>query len=158
LGIGSSVDVRRQDGFVLLEVVCVLAIIGLLIAIILPQIPRSTSRTMLEAYALETAALLKADRYAAIRRGNAVAAQVDVPARTIRSGSSGLQVRLPDDVRLDAILAERCGDRPAYARIMFFQSGMSCGGVLAISRPGAGYQVRVNWLTGSVEVVANAQR
>jgi general secretion pathway protein H len=35
---------------------------------------------------------------------------------------------------------------------------MSCGGVVAISRPGAGYQVRVNWLTGSVEVVANAWR
>jgi general secretion pathway protein H len=157
LGIG-SVDVRRQDGLGLIEVVCVLAIIGLLIAISLPQLPRSTSRARLEAYALDTAALLKADRYAAIRRGGTVATQVDVPARTIRSGASNQQVRLPDDVRFDAVLAERCGDHPAYARIMFFHSGMSCGGVVAISRPGAGYQVRVNWLTGSVEVVANAPR
>jgi general secretion pathway protein H len=30
---------------------------------------------------------------------------------------------------------------------------MSCGGVIALTRPGAGFQVRMNWLTGGVEVV-----
>src|ERR1700684_4646175 len=58
----------RQDGYILLEIVCVLAIIGLLAAIILPAIPRATSRARLEGYAVETAALLKADRNAALRR------------------------------------------------------------------------------------------
>jgi general secretion pathway protein H len=31
---------------------------------------------------------------------------------------------------------------------------MSCGGVVKLTRLGAGYEVRVNWLTGGVEVVA----
>ena len=30
---------------------------------------------------------------------------------------------------------------------------MSCGGVIALARPGMGYEVRVNWLTGGVEIV-----
>jgi general secretion pathway protein H len=30
---------------------------------------------------------------------------------------------------------------------------MSCGGTIALSRSGVGYQIRVNWLTGGVEVV-----
>jgi len=37
--------------------------------------------------------------------------------------------------------------------INFFGSGMSCGGTIELTRLGAGYQVRVNWLTGGVEVV-----
>jgi general secretion pathway protein H len=30
---------------------------------------------------------------------------------------------------------------------------MSCGGTIAMARPGMGYEVRVNWLTGGVEIV-----
>src|SRR3977135_3921101 len=54
-----------EDGFTLLEVVCVVAIISIIAAIILPALPRGTPRARIEAYALETASLLKADRHAA---------------------------------------------------------------------------------------------
>ena len=66
-------DSRRKRGFALIEMLCVLAIIGMLAAIILPSIPRATSRARLQAYAVETAALLKADRNAAIRGASQVA-------------------------------------------------------------------------------------
>ena len=143
-----------QAGFALIEVLCVLAIIGMLAAIILPAVPRATSRARLESYAVETAALLKADRSAALRRQIQVATQVDAAARSIRSGITGRVIRLPNDVSLDAILASRCADRSAGRSIDFFPSGMSCGGTIALTRPGMGYQVRVNWLTGGVEIVS----
>ena len=57
-----------ESGFTLLEVVCVIAIMGFIAAIAIPMLPRGTSRSRLEAYAMETAAVLKADRNAAIRR------------------------------------------------------------------------------------------
>ena len=130
-----------------------LAIIGLLAAIILPAIPRATSRARLESYAVEIAAMLKTDRSAALRRQILVTTQVDARARSIRSGATGRMIRMPGDVRLDAMLASRCADRRAGGAIDFFPSGMSCGGVIALARPGMGYEVRVNWLTGGVDIV-----
>jgi general secretion pathway protein H len=145
-----------EAGFTLLEMVCALAIVGLLAAVLLPAIPRQTSRTRLEAYAIETAALLKADRNAAIRRGLEVTTQVDAPSRSLRSGASGQTVRVPEDVRFETLLPRNCDNRPVVASISFFASGMSCGGVIVLARLDAGYEIRVNWLTGRIEVVPSA--
>jgi general secretion pathway protein H len=142
-----------EDGFTLLEIVCVMAIISILAALILPAIPRATSRTRLEAFALQTAALLKTDRLAAMQRRTRVATELDPVSRSIRSGATGSSVVFPGDVGFDAILASRCNQRAAGRSIDFFPSGMSCGGTIALSRPGGGFQVRVNWLTGGVEIV-----
>ncbi|SED13114.1 general secretion pathway protein H [Rhizobiales bacterium GAS188] len=130
-----------------------LAIVAMLAAIILPSIPRGTTRARLEAYAVETAALLKADRNAAIRRRKQVATELSAVSRSIRSGASGWVVQLPEDVHFDALLAARCARRAAGTTIDFFASGMSCGGTIALTRAGSGFQIRVNWLTGGVDVV-----
>ena len=133
--------------------VCVLAIIAALAAIILPALPRGTSRARLESYAIEMATLLKTDRNAALRRRVAVAANVNAAERTVRAGSNERIVRVPNDVKFDALLTASCNQRQAGSSIQFFASGMSCGGVISITRLGVGYEVRVNWLTGGVEVV-----
>jgi general secretion pathway protein H len=146
----------NQDGFTLLEVVCVLAIVALLAAILLPAAPRGTSRARLEAYAVEAAALLRADRNAAILRHAQVVTRVDAVGRTLRSGASGRAVRVAGDVAFDALLAQRCNDRPAFSAISFFATGMSCGGTIMLARPGASYEIRVNWLTGGIEIVPRA--
>ena len=144
---------RGEAGFTLLELVCVIAIVAILAAIVIPALPRGTSRARLEAYAVEAAAMLKADRNAAIRNRTQIVTEVDAPLRIIRSGATGRVIRVPDDVAFDALLAARCNQRPAGPTIQFFASGMSCGGTIALTRLGVGYEVRVNWLTGGVEVV-----
>jgi general secretion pathway protein H len=140
-------------GFTLIEVVCVLAIVAMLAAIVLPAIPRNTSQQRLEGYAIETAALLNADQESARRQHRDVATAVDAPLRIIRSGASPWMVRLPADVTVEALLASRCKDRAAGAAIHHLASGLSCGGVITLTRPGAGFQIKVNWLTGGAEVV-----
>jgi general secretion pathway protein H len=147
---------NREDGFTLLEMVCILAVIAMLAAILLPNIPRNTSRSRLEAYAVETASLLKADRTAAIRHRVQIATQIDAGARSLRSGSTGQILRVADDVVFDAILPNRCNERPAFSTINFFPTGMSCGGTIMLSRLGATYEIRVNWLTGGIEIVPNS--
>jgi len=134
--------------------VCVLALVALLAAISLPRLPMATSRPRLEAYAVEVATLLNADRNTALGRRIAVSAVVDARGSTVRSGSSARVVRVPDDVVFEALLPERCNDRPALSTISFFATGMSCGGVIRLTRLSIGYEVRVNWLTGGVEIVA----
>ena len=146
----SEVDER---GFTLLEMVCVLGIIALLTAVLLPFIPRETSRSRLQAYALQAATLLKADRNAAIVGQTSVGTLVDAQGRAIRSGASQAALRIPDDVRFDALLPQTCRQRAALSTISFFANGTSCGGTIALSRFDAGYEIRVNWLTGRVEVV-----
>jgi general secretion pathway protein H len=143
-----------ERGFTLLEMVCVLALIAMLAAIVLPFVPHHTSRSRLQAYVLQTAALLKEDRNAAIRRGAGVATLVDPGSRVIRSGASADLVHIPADVHFEALLPHTCNQREALSTIRFFASGMSCGGAVALTRADAGYEVRVNWLTGRIEIVS----
>jgi general secretion pathway protein H len=105
---------------------------------------------------MQAATLLKSDRSAAIRRGVDVATLVDPHARAIRAGASREMLQLPDDVRFDALLPQSCRQRAALSVISFFPDGMSCGGTIALSRLGTAYEIRVNWLTGRIEMNSRA--
>lgn len=133
--------------------VCVLAILGMIAAIALPAIPRGTSGPQLEAYALSAAAILKADRNTAVRRQALVATTIDARSRSVRSAISGRVVRVADDVDMHVLLPARCSKYQAVSGVVFFPSGMSCGGVVTLTRSGVGFEVRVNWLTGGVDLV-----
>ena len=143
-----------ERGFTLLEMVCVIALVAMIAAVLLPFLPRHTSRSRLQAYALEAATLLKADRNTAIRRRADVSTLVDAPSRAIRSGATSQIVRIPDDVRFDALLPQTCRRQAALSTISFFANGTSCGGTIALTRFDAGFEIRVNWLTGRIEIVA----
>ena len=147
-------QVAGEAGFTLIEVVAVLAIVALLAALALPRWPQGTTRPQLEAYALRIAALLKADRNAALRAHGRVETLLNGPGRQVVSGAGAGEVQLPGDVAFDAIVAETCSGRANGSAIDFLPSGMSCGGTIALARPGAAYRIRINWLTGGVEVVA----
>jgi general secretion pathway protein H len=79
---------------------------------------------------------------------------VDATGRAIRSGASPAAIRIPDDVHFDAVLPQTCQRQAALSTIRFFANGMSCGGTIALTRFDAAYEVRVNWLTGRVEIVS----
>ena len=117
-----------ESGFTLLEMVCVLALIAMMAAVLLPFIPRDTSRSRLQAYALQTATLLKADRNAAIRRGVDVSTLVDAGTRSIRSGATADMIRIPDDVRFEALLPQTCNRHPALSTISFLPAECRAAG------------------------------
>ncbi|CCD94819.1 putative General secretion pathway protein H, GspH [Bradyrhizobium sp. ORS 375] len=146
----------RQRGFTLLEMVCVLAIIALVASVALPLLPRQTSRPRLQAYALQAVTLLKSDRASSIRSGTRVDTQIDTSRRLIRAGSGAAALRLPDDVAFAATLPRSCQHRPVLSTISFFPDGLSCGGAITLSRADLSLQIKVNWLTGRIEIVSRA--
>ena len=147
----------RNDGFTLIEVICVLAIVALLAALALPRLNPGTTPAQVDAYAVRIAALLKADRFAAMRAGRPVVTALSASSRWVKSGAGLGLVQLPADIDLDATLADRCAGVKTQRVIAFFPSGMSCGGVIALARPGASVEILVNWLTGVVEIVSTAK-
>jgi len=153
LPVGRSEADDASGGFTLLEVICVVAIIGLIAAVLLPTFPRGTSQPQLKAYAVEVASLLTADRTEAIRGEVEVTTDVDAAGHFVRSRSQQRTIRLPDDVDVAATLAERCNGRMSGGGIVFFPSGLSCGGVVSLARSGVRYEVQVNWMTGGVKLV-----
>jgi general secretion pathway protein H len=146
-----------NDGFTLLEMICVLAIMALMAALVFPYLAPGSSPAEVDAYAMRIASLLKADRYAAIRSGSPVATLLSARSKTVRSGAGSGFVQVPAGIGFDAVLAQRCAGVNASSGIAFFPSGMSCGGVIALERPGLSVEIRVNWLTGGVEIVSAAK-
>ncbi len=146
-----------EDGFTLVEVIAVLAIIALLAALVLPSLSPNATPAQVEAYAVRIASVLKADRYAAIRRGVPVVTALSSRNHTVTSGAGSGMIQLPRNIAFDAVLADRCAGVKAGPAIAFFPTGMSCGGVIALARPGLNVEIRVNWLTGGVEIVSTAK-
>ena len=155
----ATLPVQRDDGlggtggFSLLELVCVMGILTIVAAIALPLSPRATSRLALQTYAMGIASLLKADREAAKDRHTEIVTEVNGSKRLIRSGATRREISVPSDVLFETLIS-RCGASSAAPTIRFFPSGMSCGGIIKLSSVGNTYEIKVNWLTGGVEIAA----
>ena len=143
-----------RAGIILLDMVLALAVFALLVLLALPMLPRGTTGSRVGAYAAEIAAVLKIDRSAAARTGREVATSVDVAGRRIASGATARTVTLPQDVTIDVIASNLCAAAPGRFAIVFAPDGRSCGAVIRLVKGERDWRIRINWLTGFINVVA----
>jgi general secretion pathway protein H len=143
-----------QAGVILLDVVITLAIFGLVALLVLPSLPRGTSASRQSGYAAQIAAVMKNDRTAAARQGREIATRVDVANRRVASGSSDVAINLPDDVNLEVVASQLCNDAGGRFAIRFAPDGRSCGAIVHVTKDGLDWRIRVNWLTGLIDIVA----
>lgn len=146
-----------RAGFMLLDIVLALAITGLLAFVVWPLIPHGTTAARQAGYVLEIAAMLKTDRTSATREVREVATEVDVAQRRITSGAGAGRIQLPNDLVLDVLASEVCRSVNGRYEIAFAPDGRTCGAVLRIAKAGRDWKVRVNWLTGYVDILAPGQ-
>jgi general secretion pathway protein H len=137
----------RRAGFTLLETTLALALIGLIAALALPRVLPGASSTALRIKAFEIAALVRADRNAALRTGRTVSTAVDLAGRRVRSGASDASVAVPNHLGLRLVAGVPNGFR-------FFSDGSSSGGELILTKPGTALAVRVDGWTAAVAVAS----
>lgn len=142
-----------QRGVIMLDMVIAVALLALLVLLVLPTLQPGTSAARLGGYASEVAALLKTDRSAAARSGGEVATRVNIAERRVMSGSTPRAVSLPQDVTLDVIASDACRTPSGELAVVFAGDGRTCGAVITLARGALNWRVRVNWLTGFIDVV-----
>jgi general secretion pathway protein H len=140
-------------GIVLLDLVIAMAVLSLLMLLVLPFLSQGTTASRLGAYTSDVAALLKTDRSAAARSGREVATRVDLAGKRVASGSSRRAVALPDDVTLDLIASDACRLQEDQFAVIFAADGRSCGAVVSLATRSLVWRIRINWLTGFIDVV-----
>jgi general secretion pathway protein H len=146
-----------QAGVVLLDMVIAMAVIALLLLLVLPTLPHETTPSRMGAYAEQVAAILKSDRSSAARSGREVGTVVDIASKRIEGGAKRQAINLPRDVTLDMIASDTCRSPRGEFAVVFAADGRSCGAVIILAKGGRDWRIRVNWLTGFIDVVAPTQ-
>lgn len=137
---------ERAGGFTLLELLVVLAILGLTVALAVPQFGRAMPGLELQASARAVAAELRAARGRAVARNDEFAVAIDVDNRTVGN--------LAIDPAIGLSLytaAEELIDRGA-GRIRFYPDGSSTGGRVRLVGGDRKYDVLIDWISGAVTI------
>jgi prepilin-type N-terminal cleavage/methylation domain-containing protein len=159
----------KDRGFSLIELVIVLVLISLSVALVAPSLSRFAKRVELKAAAQKISGILRYFRSESIQKGKVYQVQFDADRREVRvqaleeegEGDKEDEVAkvlkksyfLPEGIQMKEVKipsAEFPSDVPA---IEFYPNGGSNGGsVILEAEEQKGYRIRVQFLTGIVEV------
>jgi len=131
---------HHESGFTLLEMVIVLAILGLMLGIVVARGPMHSTRLDTEAAARELAGALRMARGRAIAQDQAVSVLLAADRYQIEGMAAHA---VPTDVSLS-------GNNV----IRFAPDGSSSGGTIVVQASNIRMVVAVNWLTGHVDTTA----
>ncbi|PDT87487.1 type II secretion system protein GspH [Bradyrhizobium sp. Y36] len=138
---------HQHDGFTILELLVVLAIMALGLALAPPLIGRTADRLRLESAQAALLNALKATRAAAIMRSTEASLVIDLKERTFRSPVLPVTT-LPAKVELALKVADFEATDKSHAEIRFYPDGSSTGGDLTLKLEDRIARLCVNWLTG----------
>ena len=142
--------IRKTSGFTLLELLVVVAIAGLMLAVIPPMLPNVIANAQLKAAARELAAGLKGAREHAVISGEESVMRLDLDERIYFIKDAGRKLALPGETDLTLITADSEQSAEKIGAIRFFPDGSSTGGQIKLHHRQLDYLVDVNWLTGRV--------
>ena len=140
----------RHDGFTLVEMLVVLAIIAVAAAISFPIIGQNPGARQLNAISMEIASALRMTRDAATARNREQQLVIDFEHHVV-NWPGGASIDLPDQmgVVVNSAAQDVTGKTAAFR---YFPDGGSTGGSIVLTMNGASRQVAVNWLTGAIAI------
>jgi general secretion pathway protein H len=141
---------KDSGGFTLLELLVVLAILGLTLVLATPMIGRVMPGLELRTQAHDVATALREARARAIGRNEVVTIVVDRERRTLEADGKPL-VRLNRAMDM-SVLRTMPRALAADDVMRFFPDGTSTGGRLTLALGAGQEHVVVDWLTGAVSL------
>jgi general secretion pathway protein H len=152
-----SQDCRaHRQGFTLFELLVVMAIIGLIVALVPGFMLRSQPRLDVSAAARAIADGLRRTQSDAVVSNREQMFALDVGEHTFRAGEA-TPVRIDRGIALSFRTARAELQGESGGQIRYFPDGSSTGGRISLAREGWQADVRSDWLTGLVSVDVAAQ-
>lgn len=147
----------RSRGFTLLEVLAVLALIGIAMAVTAFSLNGGLDRARLDTSAREVTAALRHTRTQAIVQHRAQWFTLDLNARSFDSPGRDPRT-FPSGTTLHVTSAAEDVQHPGVARIRFFPDGSSTGGHIELAHSHREVRIDVDWLTGAVAMSESGRR
>jgi general secretion pathway protein H len=145
--------IARHNGFTLLELLVVLALLAMAYALIPPMFSVGGSTAELKAGARQVAAGLRKARSQAIVSRSEATLTVNVESHSfVLSGDDKPRI-LPHQAEISVYTAQGEVLDANNAAIRFFPDGSSTGGRVTLAMGERKYLIDVDWLTGQTEIM-----
>ena len=144
---------RADDGFTLLELLVVMAVVGIVLVLVSPSLPQALSAVKLKTATRELATAVRAAAAEAVFHHRDVAFSLDVESGHYTVGSATRGRTVDPDLELKLLTAESEKVSETQGRIRFFPDGSSTGGQVTLANETGQYEIAVDWLTGKVAIV-----
>lgn len=141
----------RSRGFTLVEILVVVAIIGIAVAAIAGAMGYSLTGQQMRGASRDLVAALRYTRGQAIVKREAQVLMLNVDDKSYRAASRA-PVRLPPKFDLAIETARQEMISQGEGGIRFFPDGSSTGGNIELSRGDTVWRIDINWLTGEVSL------
>ncbi|MCU0830247.1 MAG: hypothetical protein MUC58_01800 [Rhizobiaceae bacterium] len=144
---------RPQAGVVLLDVVLALAVMALAALIMVPRPVGGISRADMRLAGSDIATLFRQGRAHAMATGETVDISVDARAGRVNAAFRTSGITLPSGMSADWVASNVCpGSGGGRRDLRFLPDGRSCGAVLTLTGARLSAIIRVDWLTGRVDM------
>ncbi len=153
MGRQQKVDLARQGGFTIIELLVVMVIMAMAYTLAGPMVSSGVSGTELKASARQLAAGLRKARSDAIARRQESTVTVDVENHQFQLSGDPRVYRLPKSVAVKLFTAQSELVGGAAGSVRFFPDGGSTGGRITLSANARNYDVDIDWLTGQVAIL-----
>jgi general secretion pathway protein H len=141
----------RSAGFTLIELIVVLAILGLSLALVIGYKSPVSSGLDLRGSAAAVASGLRLARSEAILNDRAVIFDLDLAGHRFRSGTGPIR-QLPPSLAIELLTISGEQRNGHTGDIRFNPDGSSTGGRISLADGGRKITVGVDWLTGRVSI------
>ena len=142
----------RQAGVTLLELLIVIALMGIVAALVVPMFGGPVSTSELRATARQLAAGLRLARSEAVSERRETFLVVDVAGKRFKVDREAREHALPSKVDLKLFTAQNDLVSENVGAIRFYPDGGSNGGRITVAAGARKFNVDVDWLTGRVAI------